>query len=133
MKAVYLALLALAAFPAGLCSGEAIKTVGACRAHREAWYTSVGEDVRRLSVGELVQRANQMMTCAKEIDNQPFTAGMTAKDMMKMWQEVLGYPTLSSRYLEEAFSRASWFMEDKRLTREFLTADMQGKIIKQTR
>jgi hypothetical protein len=73
------------------------------------------------------------MTCAKEIDNQPFTTGMTAKDMMKMWEDVLGYPTLSSHYLEEAFSRASWFMEDKRLTREFLTADMQGKIIKQTR
>lgn len=133
MKTVYLVLLTLAAFSAGPCSAQEIKTVGACRAYREAWYTSVDEDVRRLSVRELVQRANQMMMCGKEIDNQPFTTGMTMDGAVKMGLDQLGYPILSSRYMQEAFNRASWFIENRGLTVEFLAADRNGKILRQTR
>ena len=133
MKTVYLVLLTLAAFSAGPCSAQEIKTVGASRAYREAWYTSLDEDVRRLSVRELVQRANQMMMCGKEIDNQPFTTGMPMDGAVKMGLDQLGYPILSSRYMQEAFNRASWFIENKRLTVEFLAADRNGKILRQTR
>jgi hypothetical protein len=130
---VYLVLLTLAAFSAGPSSAQEIKTVATCRAYREAWLTSADKDVRQLSVRELVQRANQMMTCGKDIDSQPFTARMTMDDAVKMEVEQSGYPILASAYLQEAFARASWFIENKRLTAEFLAADSNGKILKPNR
>jgi hypothetical protein len=47
--------------------------------------------------------------------------------------EQSGYPILASAYLQEAFTRASWFIENKRLTPEFLAADSNGKILKRSR
>jgi hypothetical protein len=130
MKVMYFVLLTLAAFLAGPASAQEIKTVATCRAYREAWFTSSDKDVNRLPIRELVQRANQMMTCGKDIDTQPFTAGMTAVDAAKMGVEQSGYAILASAYLQEAFTRASWFIENKRLTPEFLAADSKGKILK---
>jgi hypothetical protein len=71
-----------------------------------------------------------MMKCGKDIDTQPLTAGMTEYDAVKMAMEQSGYAILSSAYLQEAFTRASWFIENKRLMPEFLAADSKGKILK---
>jgi len=132
MKVVYL-VLTLAAFSTGPSSAQEIKTIATCRAYREAWFTSEDKDIRRLSVREIVQRADQMMTCGKNIDTQPFTAGMTIDDAVKIGVEQLGYSILASAYLHEPFARASWFIENKRLTPEFLAADSSGKILKPSR
>jgi hypothetical protein len=133
MRAVYLVWLTLTAFSAGPSFAREIKTVATCRAYREAWLTSADKDIQQLSVRELVQRANQMMTCAKEIDTQPFTAAMTMDDAVKRGVEQTGYPILASAYLQEAFTRASWFIDNKRLTPEFLATDSNGKILKPSR
>jgi hypothetical protein len=47
-----------------------------------------------------------------------------------MAMEQSGYAILPSAYLQEAFTRASWFIENKRLMPEFLAADSKGKILK---
>jgi hypothetical protein len=131
MKSAHLLLLLTSAvFSAGLCSAQEIKTVEACRAYREAWLTSADEDARRLPVRELFQRANQMMTCGKEIDAKPFTVGMSTNDGIKTAIEFSGCAILASLYLQEAFTRASWFIDNKRLTPEFLAADSNQKILK---
>ncbi len=130
MKAFYLVLLTLVAFSAGPSSAQETKTVATCRAYREAWLTSTDKDLQQLSVREFVQRANQMMACAQSIDNQPFTAGMSMDEALKLAVAQAGYAILASAYLQEAFTRASWFIDNKGLSSEFLTADRNGKILK---
>jgi hypothetical protein len=133
MRVFYLVLLTLAVFSAGPSSAQETKTIATCRAYREAWLTSTDKDIQQLSVRALVQRANQMMACAQSIDNQPFTAGMSMDDAVKMGVAQAGYPILASAYLQEAFTRASWFIDNKRLSSEFLAADSNGKILKPSR
>jgi hypothetical protein len=58
---------------------------------------------------------------------------MTMDDAVKMGAEQSGYPILASAYLQEAFTRASWFIDNKRLTPDFLAADSNGKIVKPSR
>jgi len=130
---VVIGLLTFAAFLTGSASAQEIKTVATCRAYREAWLTSADKDIPQLSVRELAQRANQMMTCGHTIDTQPFTAGMSMDDAVKRGVEQSGYPILASAYLQEAFTRASWFIDNKRLTPEFLAADSNSKILKPSR
>jgi hypothetical protein len=112
--------------------GQELNTVALCRAYREAWIASADSDVKHLSIKELVHRADQMMTCGKQIDGRPLTAEMTQDDALKTMIENLGYATLSSAYYDEAFHRAAWFIDSKTLMREFLTADGKAESLSKT-
>jgi hypothetical protein len=74
-----------------------------------------------------------MMTCGKEIDGQPFKEGMSNDDALKIAVAHTGYAVLSTTYLEEAFNRALWFIDNKQLSSAFLAADRDGKILRPTR
>jgi hypothetical protein len=124
----YSAVFGLVGLFAVRCSAQEIKTVAECRAHREAWYTSADDDVKRLSVKELLNRAKHMITCGKEIDGKPIKADMAQEEGLNTSINDLGYPVLASTYYQEAFYRAAWFIDKKHLTSEFLADDKNGKI-----
>jgi hypothetical protein len=121
------AVLGLAAMVPTYSSSQEINTIEACRAYREAWFTSTADDVKRLPVTQLVHRAEQMMTCAKEIDTKPVSANMTADDAAKALIANSGYPILAVVYYQEAYNRAAWFIDSKHLTQEFVTVARKTK------
>jgi len=114
-------LLLLTSF--GICSAQDIKTVAQCRTYREAWNTSVTADVQRLSVAELTIRAEQMLNCGGTIDGHPFEPGMKPDDALTLAVTQTSYSILAAAYYGEAFRRMSWFLNDKKLTAEFVAQD----------
>ena len=112
------------------CPAQDLKTIAACRAYREAWLMSIGDDTKRLSVRELLHRAEQIVTCSKEIDINPIKSDMTHEEAENTSINEAGYPLLSSAYYQEAFSRAAWFIESKHLTSKFISSDENGKRVK---
>ena len=110
------------------CCAQDIKTVDQCRAYREAWNTSTDKDIKTLSVPGLLRRGDQMMACAREIDKHVFTSGDTCDKTLDEAFKTISYSILASMYYQEAFNRIAWFMENKKLSQEFLDADKADKI-----
>ena len=106
-----------------------IKTVAQCRSYREAWNTSVDYDTEHSSARLLYNRAEQLITCAKDIDRSPLEPGMTMDETMKAVIAHSSYAILAATYYQTAFNRATWFLSNKHLTNEFITADVNGKIV----
>jgi hypothetical protein len=116
-------LLVLISGSCSLTAAQELKTVTQCRSYREAWYSSAHKDMQQLTVRELVSRANQLMTCGKEIDKEPVEPGANWEDAAKAAIANMGYAILSATYYQEAFNRAAWFLESKNLSHEFITDD----------
>jgi len=127
MKAMAAALLVAIAVCAA-CSAQAIKRIDQCRAYREAWHSSADQDTQHLPVKELVQRAEQMIVCGKEIDAKPVEATMTPSEAVTAVIGHVGYAALAAFYYKEAFNRAAWFIDNKKLTAEFIANEKTGKI-----
>ncbi len=125
----WLMLLALAAFSVVPSFAQEINTVESCRADRQAWITTAEQDFKKLLVAELIQRGDQMIKCAREIDNEPLTAGITYKDALKVMTEHQSYAILTAGYRQEVMMRALWFIDNKRLSSEFTAADKNGTIV----
>ena len=106
------AIVGLALALARPCVAQELKTVGECRAHREAWFASVSVDIKRLSVTDLVHRADQMIVCGRDIDIKPVQVGMTKAQAMDALLDAGGYNLLTLAYYREAFNRASEFIAD---------------------
>jgi hypothetical protein len=112
---------------AAQCAAQEIKTVAQCRSYRDAWVTSVEDDTKHLSVKVLIYRAEQMMTCGREIDIEVLKAEMNADEALQAVILKMRYLTLSEAYYREAFNRAAWFIENKHLSKEFLAAPNTNK------
>lgn len=110
-------------------SAQEVRTVAQCRAYREAWVTSADTDIKNLAVRELLQRAEQMITCAKEIDSKPLEAGMTYKEAVNIEISHSSYAILAGGYYREAFNRASWYIDKKGLSKKFIADDEIGKTV----
>jgi hypothetical protein len=80
-----------------------IKTVAQCRSYREAWATSVDYDTEHSSARLLYNRAEQLITCAKDIDKSPLEAGMTVDESMKAVIAHSSYAILAATYYQTAF------------------------------
>jgi len=106
-----------------------IKTVAQCRSYREAWNTSVDYDTEHSSARLLYNRAGQLIACAKDIDRAPLEPGMTIDESMKAVIAQSSYAILAATYYQTAFNRATWFLSNKHLTNEFITADLTGRIV----
>ncbi|MBZ5534106.1 MAG: hypothetical protein LAO20_21975 [Acidobacteriia bacterium] len=131
MKTLFIAaIVGLALVLAGPCIAQELKTVAECRAHREAWYASASNDTKRLSVSDLVHRADQMIICGRDIDNKPVEVGMTRAQATDALLDASGYDQLALAYYREAFSRASRFIDKKNLSNEFIADDKNRKIVR---
>lgn len=134
MKTIFLLaiVIGLTVIAAPCCPAQEIKTVEACRSYREAWYTTEADDLEHLSIRVLIHRADQMEVCAREIDSKPLTTGMTHEEALRVEIFHMGYPALALAYKECALNRALRFIDNKGLTKEFISADDHGKIVRVT-
>jgi len=110
-------------------SAQEVRTVAQCRAYREAWRTSMDTDIKNLTVRELLQRAEQMMTCGREIDSNPFQAGMTHGQALDIAMGETSYAILAADYYQEAFDRAAWYIDKRGLSKDFIAEDESGKLV----
>ena len=110
-------------------SAQEVSTVAQCRAYREAWVTSGDTDIKNLAVRELLQRAEQMMTCGREIDSNPLEPGVTCKDAIDIEIRHSAYAVLAAKYYREAFNRAAWYLDKKGLGKKFVADDEIGKTV----
>jgi len=125
--AITLKVLAIGVFSTTPCSGQGLKTVAECRAHRDAWYASLDKDTKLLHVKELIRRADEMTECVKEIDNKFFHV----KQDNRVLDETIAdfkYAVLASTYNREAFNRALWYLQSKGLANDLIIADKKGEI-----
>ena len=109
---------------------QEVQTVAECRTLREAWFASVSVDIKRLSVTDLVHRADQMIVCGRDIDIKPVQVGMTKAQAMDALLDAGGYNLLTLADYREAFNRASGFIDKKNLSNEFIADDKNRKAVR---
>jgi hypothetical protein len=124
---ILVCILAVACF-AGLLAADTanvpkLDTVEKCRAYREASNASAQEDVKTLTVRQLLDRSEQMMNCPLNVDVQPLKAGMPTTEAMQEVTRHSSYAILSSGYQHEVIARLTWFLERRGLTKGFLSED----------
>ena len=109
---------------------QELSTVKECRAYREAWLTSQGTDVEKLSTSDLLRRAKQMMNCGANVDTAPLSRGMDCDEGLKALVAENGYAVVAAKYYETATNRAMLFIKDKRLMDEFVRASVSKEHIR---
>jgi hypothetical protein len=112
------------------CSAQELKTIETCRAYRAAWFTTANDDIKRLSIKELIHRGEQLLSCQRDVDPDPVKAKMTEDEARKTVLEWIVYPQLTAIYYHEALERATWFIDNKGLMAEFIAKDKSGEIVK---
>jgi hypothetical protein len=100
-----------------------LDTVEKCRAYREAWNASGQEDVRTLTVRQLLDRSEQMMNCPMRVDVHPLNAEMSTTEALDELTRSPSYAILSSAYQREVIDRLTRFLERKGLSKAFVSED----------
>jgi hypothetical protein len=101
-------------------SAQELTTIEQCRTYRDAWMSSSQDDLKRLPVWELNQRAGQMGDCLL-IDKNSFKAGMATDEVNNIMLGKFRYSTLEAMYYRELFSRAVQFIKMHHLSEAFAT------------
>jgi hypothetical protein len=108
---------------AGKSDNPRLDTVEKCRAYREAWNASAQEDVKTLTVRQLIDRSEQMINCPTRVDVDPLKEGTSAAKAVDEVIRYSSYAILSSAYRQEVIARLTAFLETKRLSRVFILED----------
>lgn len=110
-------------FHAGNGNNPRLDTVEKCRAYREAWNASADEDIKNLTVRQLLDRSEQMINCARRVDVNPIKPEMTPTSALDVLMGASSYAILSSAYQREVIARLTAFLERKRLLEAFILQD----------